>query len=218
VEGAVVTDQTVMTRLKGETWDLHSQAESREFQKRLVRGEIERAEYAAWLGQMYRIHSVLDGFVRARLGADPAFAAVDADQLQSDRLRRDLEALGVEPAGVAPLPATRALEERIARSAVEDPLRLLGYHYVLEGSTNGNRFISRKLREVFAFDGERGFEYLDPYGDAQRERWASFKATMTGMSWSDEQVDRLVQAARGMFEAIGQLSLELQGQPTGAPA
>jgi len=209
-----VTEQTVMTRLKGETWDLHSRAENREFQKRMVRGLVDREEYAAWLGQMYLIHSMLDGFVRARLGVDPAFGAVDADQLQSARLRRDLEAVGVDPEAVEALPATGALRDRIVRAAVEDPLRLLGHHYVLEGSTNGNGFIARKLREVFSFEGERGFEYLDPYGDAQKERWAGFKAAMSARDWSDDQIDRLVVGAREMFEAIGALSLELEGPST----
>jgi len=207
-----VSEQTVMTRLKRETWDLHSRAENREFQKRMVRGDIDRGEYSAWLGQMYLIHSTLDGFLRARLGADPAFAAVGADQLQGARLRRDLEAIGADPDAIEPLPATRALRGLIGKAAVEDPLRLLGHHYVLEGSTNGNRFIAAKLREVLRFQDGRGFEYLDPYGDEQRERWASFKEAMSALSWSPEQVDRLVAAARETFEAIGQLSLELLGQ------
>ena len=207
-----MTEQTVMTRLKGETWDLHSKAENREFQKRMVRGLIDRDEYAAWLGQMWLIHSTLDGFVRARLGVDPAFAAVDADQLQSGRLHRDLEAVSVDPERIEALPATRALQERIVRAAVEDPLRLLGHHYVLEGSTNGNGFIARKLREVLRFEGDRGFDYLDPYGDAQKKRWAGFKAAMTALRWSEDEIDRLVAAARETFEAIGQLSLELEGR------
>lgn len=205
-----MSDRSVMSRLKGETWDLHSKAENREFQKRMVQGDLEPADYAAWLGQMYLIHQTLDGFVRPRLGADPAFAAVDEDQLQSARLERDLIAVGTSPESVEPLPATAALQEAIRRSAVEDPLELLGYHYVLEGSTNGNSFIARKLRGVFEFGDGGGFEYLDPYGEHQRRRWAAFKETMSDLTWADDQIDRLVAAARATFEGIGDLSQQLQ--------
>jgi heme oxygenase (biliverdin-producing, ferredoxin) len=204
-----MSESTVMARLKTGTWDLHAVAETRELQRRLVRGEVGREQYAAWLGQMYLVHSTLDGFLRPRVGVDPRFAAVDEQQLQSGRLARDLGALGVNPSAIEPLPATRHVCEQIAQAASEEPLRLLGFHYVLEGSTNGNRFIARKLRTVLPIDGGAGFDYLDPYGERQTERWASFKRAMSGLSWDEIEIETLVAAAREMFYAVGELSLEL---------
>ena len=135
---------TVMERLRAETADLHSSAEGKDFQRRMVKGELTRDDYARWLGQMLLVHRALEAPLRALMGS-PAFAALREEQLQEPYLLEDLDALGQDPAAVTPLPATAALVASIERAATETPLALLGYHYVLEGSNNGNRYIVRQL-------------------------------------------------------------------------
>ncbi len=46
--------------LKDSTWDLHEQAENGDLQKRLVKGELGKHEYAAHLGQLYLVHKTLE--------------------------------------------------------------------------------------------------------------------------------------------------------------
>jgi heme oxygenase len=192
---------TVMTRLKDETADLHRDAETSRFQKALVKGEVGREAYAAWLGQMMLIHEALE----AALHESTSVAIAAVNRPEYDRAAdlaadvADLEA----PAAPAPLPATTALLSRIAAA---DDLALLGMRYVLEGSNNGNRFIAMAIRKNLP---EAPTRYLDPYGEAQRPRWAQFKADMDAIGFDPAQQDRLVAAAQEMFAAVGALSREL---------
>jgi heme oxygenase len=209
----------VMERVRSETADLHKRAETSEFQQRMVGGRLSRDDYVAWLGQMYCIHVALEAPLRLR-AADSRFAAVTEEQYQEPYLVADLATFDVDPATIEPLPATRALCDRIARDAESDPLRLLGFHYVLEGSNNGNRFIVRGLRPALGLTPGHGDRYLDPYGESQGERWRKFKEDMTAVGFSEPEIETLVAAARDLFSAIGDLSLELAEAtvPSGAPA
>jgi heme oxygenase len=196
---------TVMERLRAETADLHGSAEGKDFQRRMVRGELNREEYGRWLGQMLLVHRALEAPLRALMQRDPAFAAVREEQLQEPYLLEDLNALGVDPAAVEPLAPTSALVQTIERQAGESPLSLLGHHYVLEGSNNGNRYIARQLVPALGLQ-ERGHRYLDPYGAEQPAKWAQFKRDMDAAGFSSADADQLVEAARGMFTAIGEIS------------
>ena len=66
---------------------------------------------------------------------------------------------------------------------------------MLEGSTNGGKYLARVLRKAWQDDGE-SLHYLDPYGDEQPERWASFKRIMDASDFSDEQCRTIIDAAR----------------------
>ncbi len=199
----------VMERLKTGTHDMHSLAEGRQFQRRMLKGDITRHEYADWLGQMLLIHRALEKHLFGRLLGDPLFAAVREEQFQEPNLIADLAALGCDTESLAPLPATAALIRDIDHAAIDEPLALLGYHYVLEGSKNGNRFIARQLVPALGLAPRRADRYLDPFADAQPVKWAEFKAGMTAVGFATAQIDVLVAAARRMFEGIGELSDQL---------
>lgn len=203
----------VMQRLKEDTWDLHQAAERQAFQQRMVAGRISRNEYAGWLAQMYILHGALEEPLAQLAESDPRFAAVKPRQFQVSYLATDLEALGVDPASIEALPATAALAARILAAPEEEPLRLLGYHYVLEGSNNGNRFIARRLLPALGINGDAGGRYLDPYGDEQRQLWQTFRADMGEIDFSDDEVETLVAAARHLFQAITDLSAQLATAP-----
>ncbi len=204
-----MSDTTVMTRLRTETRDLHDTAEGRRFQQRMVAGELSRGDFADWLGQMLVIHRELE----ARLVEhrdDPRFAAVRDEQMQAPYLRDDLAVLGVEDTAITALPATRRLVADIVRASREDPLALLGFHYVLEGSNNGNRFIADKLLPALDLTPTRGGRYLAPYGDDQPAKWRQFKADMNAVGFATAETDTLVAAARRMFEGVSEISDELR--------
>lgn len=197
----------IMLRLRNETADLHQRAESQTFQQRMFGGALTRPEYASWLGQMWLVHRALESELERVRSSDPRFAPVRADHCKAERLAADLAAVGgAEP---KPLPSTARLIARIAAAAREEPLRLLGYHYVLEGSTNGNRILARRLLPALGLDAATAGRYLDPYGDRQREVWARFKEEMQQVELSTAECDLLVHAARELFAAIADLSAEL---------
>jgi heme oxygenase len=205
---------TIMSRLREETRDLHASAEGKAFQRRMLGGELSREEYVRWLGQMLQVHRALEAHLRRLWKTDPAFAALREEQFQEPYLLADLAALDGASGGHAPLPATAALIADIERAAVETPLALLGHHYVLEGSNNGNRYIVRRLAPALGIAHGEGDRYLDPYGEAQPALWARFKQDMEAVGFASAQADLLVAAARRMFAGVGEISDALESSVT----
>jgi heme oxygenase len=205
---------SLMQRLKEGTWDLHTRAERHDLQQRMAKGELRLEEYVSWLGQMFLVHRALERRLRAHRG-HRTLAALRDEQFQEPYLREDLEHFGVVPDSVEPLPATARLIDRIERVA-GDPAALLGFHYVLEGSHNGNRFVAAALRRKLGLQAGHGDRYLDPYGEAQRDLWAAFKRDVDASGATDEECGRMVASARELFAAIYELSGELSGVPASA--
>jgi heme oxygenase len=208
-----------MERLRTETRDLHDQAEQNQWQGRMVRGELTRSDYERWLGQMLLGHRALEKELRSLPLDQFPYTAIRSEHYQEPYLRADLEHFGVDPETIEPLAATAALIGRIEELAREQPLALLGFHYVLEGSNNGNRFIAKRLREVYELEAGAGDQYLDPYGERQREVWKRFKEDLGSAELSAEDQDLLVASAREMFQAIYDISNDLEASSdTGIPA
>jgi heme oxygenase len=81
---------------------------------------------------------------------------------------------------------------------------------LLEGSTNGGRFLARVLRTAWQLDG-RGLDALDPYGEDQPARWAEFKRDMDALQLPPEDADGVVAAAVATFTAIAEISDRVAG-------
>lgn len=200
----------IMDRLRAETRDLHDQAEHNQWQKRMVQGDLSRQDYARWLGQMFLVHGTLEEALRALPLEQHPYSSIRSEHFQEPYLRADLEHFGVDPEAVEPLPATSELIQRIEQLARERPLALLGFHYVLEGSNNGNRFIAKRLRQVYELEPGAGDRYLDPYGERQPEVWKRFKEDLGSGELSVADQDLLVASAREMFQAIYDISKGLE--------
>lgn len=197
-------------RLKEETKELHASAESHEFQRAFGSGKLPREGYVRYLSQMYLVHRALEAKIKATQGGTPELSDVISDRnFRETDLEADLRYFGVDPATVTPTKATSALIARFETAANENPDTLLGYHYVLEGSNNGNAFIARGIRKAYGLSGTEGTRYLDPYGDQQRPMWMQYKQAMAALTLTDEQADRIVESAKELFRAVGQLSGEL---------
>ncbi|MEM1331129.1 MAG: biliverdin-producing heme oxygenase [Planctomycetota bacterium] len=194
--------ENIMDRLKVETWPLHQQAERAPRQRSMLKGETPVEGYAAHLGQLYLIHKSLEEKLADARTTTPAVAAVVTDeQFQVPYLVEDLEHFGVDPATVEPEQATTDMIATIEKAASESALKILGMHYVLEGSNNGGRFIAMGLRKVYGLT-DKGTRYMDPYGERQRELWASFKGTMNEQAFSDAEQDIIVESAKDMFRGM----------------
>ena len=200
---------SAMQQLRGSTRDEHDRAEHHQFQQALVRGELPRQRYEAWLGQMYLIHSSLEQALQAAAADSEAIRAVVQDyQYQVPYLLEDLQFFGVDPQSIVPLPSTERFLAMVAAHA-DDPLHLLGLHYVLEGSNNGGRFIARHVSQAYQLTPGPGLRYLDPYDDRQREYWMAFRETMDSLGLADEEAARLVAAAKQMYGTVAELSDDL---------
>jgi len=186
--------------LKTHTAELHRRAETRPFQKSLVSGNLDRNSLCLYLAQLGCVHEALEEVI-----ACPELAAFHPlTSSHSQRIEADLRALGgvsevLEPA------QTRA--DRLLAEARSDPWFALGALYVLEGSMNGNRFIARALAPALQLaPGAEGLSYWDPYGPAQRQRWADFRAALDKLKLSEAQRARVLAGAEFMFEAVMDIS------------
>ena len=95
---------SIMTRLKSETADLHHAAEGSPLQRRLVKGDLPRELYAAFLGQMYLVHAGLEQALRDAASTHAGFTAVVRDYHDREpQLVEDLAFLGTDPATITPL-------------------------------------------------------------------------------------------------------------------
>ena len=201
--------QSVMQRLRESTRDLHDAAEHHDFQRAFAQGSLPKDRYVSYLEQMYLVHESLEQQLRKAAETSEAVrSVVDERQYQVPYLVEDLEFFEVDPDSIEPLAGTQRLIDEIEQMASQ-PASLLGLHYVLEGSNNGSRFIARGLMPAYGLAPGPGLRYLDPYGDEQRERWHAFRATMDEVGFSQEDSDRLLEAARHMFQGIVYISDDL---------
>ena len=194
----------IMDLLKESTDQQHRDAERRQLQRDMVQGKLTKERYRVWLGQMLLLHGKLWGEISARRQDEPVLATIVHDEgCHVEHLEADLAALGTETGAIEALPATAAAIEAIGRAAESDPLVLLGYNYVLEGSMNGNRFIAKALTHSL---GTAALSYLDPYGEQQRPTWLAYRERMNAAGFNAEQADHMVAAAQDMFTFVAEMS------------
>jgi heme oxygenase len=123
-------------------------------------------------------------------------------------LVRDLRFHCVDPSENKAGEAARRFLTQINENADSKPTALLGALYVLEGSTNGGRFLARRLRTSWGLDDE-GLSYFDPYGDEQPQRWAAFRRDMDRASFEAADEEAIVEMAKATFVAIAEVSDEV---------
>ena len=201
-----------MQRLKAETSDLHSHAESRTLQKAIATGEVDRGTFSAYLGQLYHVHSSLETALDDSRDEHPAIGALATeDRMRVPDIDRDLAFYGVDRARLSAGDAALKFSQRVDETKEADPVALLGALYVLEGSTNGGRFLARALRKSWGLD-EDGIAYFNPYGEEQPQKWASFRKQMDSASFDVAQQDAIVEMAKATFLAIAEVSDEAADQ------
>ncbi|MBW7904474.1 MAG: biliverdin-producing heme oxygenase [Phycisphaerae bacterium] len=209
----------VMERLRAATQSAHAAAEAHPFQAALASGALPRGQYIAYLGQLLHVHRALERSLRELVARRPELAVVISDeQFQEPNLRTDLAHFGVDADQVPPAPATAALRARIEHAARETPLALLGYHYVLEGSKNGGRFIARRIAPAYGLTAEGpGLRYFDPHGAAQRDKWRAFREAMSALPWQEQEQSLMTASATEMFAAVSAIGDDvLAGRSTGS--
>lgn len=187
----------LMAELKQETSELHTRAERHPVQASLIRGQADRSVYVAYLSQLWHLHCALEGELASRVGS-ATLAPVTPEQFRADLALEDLAALGAPGAEAAvPLMAGLSAELALATDA-----ELLGMQYVLEGSTNGGRYIASAVRRGLGREGDQGVRYLDPYGDEQRARWGAFCGAVGRLGLSPGERAEAVAGAKRMFGLI----------------
>ena len=121
-------------------------------------------------------------------------------------LVRDLEHFS--SAAGASLAATAAFASRIDAWGSVGGAELAGVLYVFEGSTNGGRHIARAVRRGYRLGDHGGAAFLDPYGEAQGERWVEFKEALD-RAVDERDLPAVIAGAETAFDAVAAIGGEL---------
>jgi heme oxygenase len=199
-----------MELLRDSTAALHTSAEANEFQHQLGTGKVDKANFSRYLQQLYLMHKQIADLLDETKPASPAVNHVVKDyHLDLSCISKDLAFFGLEPASSKPLKATEELMDSMKSTAKQETSALLGYLYVLEGSTNGAKFLAKALRAGLDLPEDAGATYFDRYGNEQRERWNAFKTAMNELDFSEKEREALVDRAKETFASFGKIGEEL---------
>ena len=190
--------------LKSATAEAHRNAETRPLQKQLVQGALPLPTMAGYLAQLMLVHRALETELDKRGRADTAVESLWSGLARhSDHLALDIADFGLAADAVQPLAPTLAFIAHLERSDVP---ALIGALYVLEGSMNGNRFIAAGIRRARPEIGDETLRYFDPYGEAQRPTWMTFRERLDGCGFDEAARAAVLASAEATFEAVGAIS------------
>lgn len=200
--------------LKEGTQELHDQAESGDFQTRMISGDIIRAEFGQFLGQMRLVHEVLDPALSHAAEQDQRVTQIfDESHLRLPRIEADLADLDIS-LEQQPLPATQTFIDFIQSTATASPVSLIGALYVKEGATNGNKFVAKRLRESLNLKEGEAMRYHDPHGKDQRRKWNRFKELLNELGLSSDEEVACVKVAQETFRMVMNISREISQSNT----
>jgi len=192
----------LMDRLRSATRDDHDDTEAIPFSSAMVNEQLPRAVFVQHLQAMRLVHSALEQALAD--STDPAVQVIWSDDLaKAPLLRRDLDALGPVELTPATARATQSFVDDISDTAEDQPTALLGFLYVLEGSTLGATILRKHLMAMYDIDETCGLAYYWPYGNQVMPHWKQFKAQMNAAPIGTDQHDAIIEAARRAFRHIG---------------
>ncbi len=194
-------------RLKDDNWALHQIAERQETPGSLIKGQMPREGYVGMIAQQILVNRVLDDAMRGAIKNDPRVGElVLEEQMLSPYLLEDAAYFGIDADAIEPNPGTTRFIEHI-EAHKDHPLHLLGLHYVRLGACNGNRFVARVVRKAYELE-DQGTRYLDPFGDAQRDKWMEFKNALDAMPFDGAEQDQVFDGTRAAYVSAINLDLD----------
>lgn len=199
----------IMIQLKESTAVLHDQAERHPFQQAMVKGRLSRDGFVRFLAQMHHVHSALEMQLLRVQRFAPGDGVIKPYHYRTPLLADDLRFFGCSPRRIALVPAIVRLTEAMDEAVESCDAAALGFLYVLEGSTNGSRFIAKSVQRAYNLKPFDGHSSLDPHQAEQSVRWGGFKQNMSAFAWSDTQRHSVLAAAEQMFRGIMRISDDL---------
>lgn len=208
--------QPMMKRLKQATQSSHAQLEALPYFQALMAHRLPLDCYLAQLNALAVIHGVLEAEIAA--ADDQRLQAVWHDDLRKlPLLQADLRFFEPRATGDAPaaVQSALAMTAKIRLRRVDQPLTLLGYLYVFEGSTLGNRMHQPDIAATFNLGTGEGCRYYASYTEQVADRWQDFSETMNRVLDDPSDHAPVLAAAREAFaglEALYGCLYPLEGQ------
>ena len=196
----------VIARLREATRPIHAQLEKLSYFQALFRGELAVESYVGHLRALAVLHGTLEqSLSNPREGRVKAVWSENLRRLP--KLQADLEffaprdVLDIGPAHVA----ARGLANHVLRRAAEQPLSVLGYLYVLEGSIGGAQVLAPRFRAALGLAGLQGMAYFSWDPPVAAARWQAFGERMNALPFDEAEAQALVEAALEAFAGLQQL-------------
>jgi heme oxygenase len=179
--------------VKNQTADLHDLVEETLGGRFFQGNKLERDQFIELLKCFYRIYSPLENRMIPILQSQFPGHPYDPRAI---RLRLDFIALGVDDETIDAwqlIPAEDLID-------FEDLPELLGCLYVVEGAEMGNHVIRSQLNDMLPEDCLDADQFFRDHGEETRERWSDFKEKLDENITTEEELERMVQAAHKTFE------------------
>ncbi len=193
----------IMARLKEETREYHANLESLPYFKALIDHKLPVESYVDQLQALAVIHGVFEDEIA--ISKDKCVLSIWNNGLKKlPLLQEDLKFF--EPRVVSnntsSIEAALAITEKIRLRRVDNPVTLLGYLYVFEGSTLGNSMHLPDISETFQLDEMNGCRYYSSYRDDVSDHWNQFSDKMNEVMDNPALHDQIIEAAQEAFAGL----------------
>lgn len=163
------TKISFLKKLKSETQEAHNKIEQSPLTRAIVEKSIRREEYAELLKRFLRFYAPCEKRIRdSSLWQAPALSL--ESRQKSPLLEEDLEFLGYAPG------ASQNLQDYGALPQLQEKEAILGYLYVVEGSTLGGQIMGRSIADHLGLAKGKGASFFNSYGKENLAKmWRSFQ-------------------------------------------
>jgi len=185
---------TIHSSLKLATHSLHRKIEKNPLIKKLTSKQIQLSEYILLLKKFY-------GFIapcEAIITRQPESGRIISTRNKTPLLYNDLITLGLTSKEVSQIPVCQNLPELLNRGNV------LGYLYVIEGSTLGGQIITRFIQDNLSLTPEVGIRYFHGYGKETRWKWQTFCDTLDMIDENSSVKTDAITTAIATFNLLNQ--------------
>ncbi|MEV1077486.1 biliverdin-producing heme oxygenase [Streptomyces sp. NPDC050211] len=206
---------TPVERLRAATRAWHDALETTAFATAMLSGTLPLDRYVGQLAAYREALAALEGEL-SRATSPSVTHVWSPDLAKLPLLERDLRYFtqsGIHPPPQARV-AGRAFAEEIRRTAAADPDALLGFLYVMEGSTLGALLLHRYVSEAYRLTVPYGLAY---YGSGDRARWARFTIRLNEAMTDPDTEARVLAAAERAYHHTASVAQAL-APPTRATA
>jgi heme oxygenase len=162
----------------------------------ITRRVVGAPEYERLLQRLYGIYQPIETNLKPFVGEFQEHGLDLAARFKASKLEEDLRCLGCESEHLASLPMCARLPALRAYS------HAVGCAYVLEGATLGGQIIARQLCRVLEGTGDECMSFYRTYGRETASMWSSFLAFLHAHTWTNEEIEQAVVAARETFECM----------------
>jgi heme oxygenase len=162
--------------LKQETRRHHDQIETSPLLNKIMDGSITLTEYRLLIEKFYAYILPCERLVKQLPWHDML-----VDREKSPLLAQDLQSLGHSQQALSNISHCPSLPDLTKREHV------LGYLYVIEGSTLGGQVILKLLGDKFKLTPETGVSYFAGFGRETKARWNAFCQDLNQVTHSEQQ-------------------------------